>query len=39
MKIFDNGGFICVFAPKLTIKNCYDKNLKDFHECLEETGL
>jgi len=33
---FDNGGFICAFAPKLKIRDCYDKNLKDFHECLEE---
>jgi len=32
---FDNGGFICAFAPKLKIRDCYDKNLKDFHECLE----
>jgi hypothetical protein len=33
---FDNGGFICAFAPKLKIRDCFDKNLKDFHECLEE---
>lgn len=33
---FDNGGLICAFAPKLKIRDCYDKNLKDFHECLEE---
>jgi len=35
-KAFDDGGFICAFAPKLKIRDCYDKNLKDFHECLEE---
>ena len=35
-KAFDNGGFICAFAPKLKIRDCYDKNLKDFHECLED---
>lgn len=34
-KPFDNGGIICAFAPKLQIKNCYDKNLKEFHECLK----
>ena len=33
---FDNGGFICAFAPKLKIRDCYDNNLKTFHECLEE---
>jgi len=33
---FDNGGFICAFAPKLKIRDCYDKNLKDFHECLSD---
>jgi hypothetical protein len=33
---FDNGGFICAFAPKLKIRDCLDKNLKDFHECLDE---
>lgn len=33
---FDNGGFICAFAPKLKIRDCYEKNLKDFHECLEK---
>jgi hypothetical protein len=32
---FDNGGLICAFAPKLKIRDCYDKNLKDFHECLK----
>jgi hypothetical protein len=37
---FDNAGFICAFAPKLQIRECYDKNLKAFHECLslEENG-
>ena len=25
---FDNGGFICAFAPKLKIRDCYEKNLK-----------
>jgi hypothetical protein len=33
---FDNGGLICAFAPKLKIRDCYDKNLNDFHECLED---
>ena len=33
---FDNGGLICAFAPKLKIRDCYEKNLKDFHECLKE---
>lgn len=33
---FDNGGFICAFAPKLKIRDCYDKNLQDFHECLSD---
>lgn len=32
---FDNGGFICAFAPKLKIRDCYEQNLKDFHQCLE----
>jgi hypothetical protein len=35
-KAFDNGGLICAFAPKLKIRECYDKNLQDFHECLDE---
>lgn len=35
-KAFDNGGLICAFAPKLKIRECYDKNLKDFHDCLAE---
>lgn len=33
---FDNGGFICSFAPKLLIRDCLDRNLKDFHQCLKE---
>lgn len=33
-KAFDNGGLICAFAPKLNIKECYDMNLQNFHECL-----
>jgi len=33
---FDNGGFICAFAPKLKIRDCYEKNLNDFHECLSD---
>ena len=34
-KAFDNGGLVCAFAPKLKIRDCYEKNLNDFHECLQ----
>jgi hypothetical protein len=33
-KFFDDGGFICAFAPKLQIRSCYETNLKNYHECL-----
>ena len=32
---FDIGGFACAFAPKLNIEECYDNNLKHFHDCLK----
>lgn len=35
-KAFDNGGLLCAFAPKLQIRDCYNTNLKDFHNCLEK---
>ena len=35
-KAFDNSGLICAFAPKLKIRDCYDQNLKNFHECLKD---
>lgn len=31
---FDNGGLLCAFAPKLKIRDCYETNLKTFHDCL-----
>ena len=35
-KVFDNAGLLCSFAPKLQIRDCLDRNLKNFHECLKE---
>jgi hypothetical protein len=33
-QFFDQGGLICAFAPKLQIRNCYETNLKNYHDCL-----
>jgi len=35
-KVFNDTGFICAFAPKLKIRECYEKNLETYHECLKD---
>ena len=32
---FNQQGFICSFAPKLTIEDCLDTALNQYHECLK----
>jgi len=34
-EIFNYGGLICAFTHKLKIRECFDKNEKDYHDCLE----
>ena len=36
-KAFHDGGLICSLAPKLKIRECFDKNEKDYHACLEPS--